>query len=209
MNPESEDREFYTYDKRHRFAAMYPLLVRQIFEDYGEGRKNVLDVGTGNGALLIELSKITDMELTGLDLREQVLDRVRENMRLHDVEPQRISLIHGDVADMPLPDDSVDLIISRGSIPFWDDMGAAFSEMYRVLAPGGCFFVGCGFSRYQPLEEVRGMRPKWAGKGSDDPRNDWKKGTRIPDALGKAGIENYRLIKDDYGVWVEVFKNAA
>lgn len=209
MKSESEDKEFYKYDKDHRFAAMYPLLARQILEDYGAGRGNVLDIGTGNGALPIELSKITDMELTGLDLKEPVLDHVRENMRLHGVEADRIALVQGDVAGIPLPDESFDLIISRGSIPFWPDMAAAFAEIYRVLAPGGVFFVGCGFSRYQPLEEIRGMRPKWAGKDSDDPRNDWKKGTRIPDALDAAGIEHFRLIKDAYGVWIEVFKSAA
>ena len=65
----------------------------------------------------------------------------------------------GIAADMPLEDGSVNFLVSRGSIPFWEDHVAAFREIFRVLSPGGAALVGCGFSRYQPIEEVRAMAP--------------------------------------------------
>ena len=153
MTEEPQDMDFYRYGPDHRFAAMYPLLARQLLEDYGEGRQRVLDVGTGSGALLIELAKISGMELTGLDIEEEVLGHVRQNMQNHGIPSDRISLLQGDVTSIPLSDGTMDLIISRGSIPFWDDMASAFAEIDRVLGPGGCSFVGCGFSRYQSLDE--------------------------------------------------------
>ncbi len=208
MTIESGDKDFYTYTPEHRFAKMYPLLAKQILEDYGAGKQTVLDIGTGGAALLIEMAKISDVELIGLDMKELALEIARENMKEHQVPEERIRFIQGDVVSIPLPGDSADLIISRGSIPFWEDMSGAFAEIYRVLTPGGNTYIGCGFSRYQPLEEVKKMRPEWSQKGSDDKRNDWKQEGRIPQALSDAGIANYKLYCDGYGVWVEISKPA-
>ncbi len=208
MSTESGDREFFTYTPEHRFAKMYPLLARQILEDYGKDKRTVLDIGTGGAALLIEMSKLTDLELIGLDMKKLALEIARDNMKVHEVPEDRLKLLQGDVVAIPLPDASVDLIISRGSIPFWEDMTAAFEEIYRVLTPGGNTYIGCGFSRFQPLEEIKAMRPKWSEKGNDDNRNAWKEEGRIPQALADAGIEKYQLYRDSYGVWVEISKPA-
>ncbi len=208
MTTESGDKEFYTYTPDHRFAKMYPLLARQILEDYGDGKQTVLDIGTGGAALLIEMSKISDVELIGLDMKDLALEIARDNMQEHQVPDDRVRFIKGDVVSIPLPDGSVDLIISRGSIPFWEDMTGAFAEIYRVLTPGGNTYIGCGFSRYQSLEEVKQMRPKWSEQGSEDNRNAWKEEGRIPQALADAGIADYKLYRDGYGIWVEISKPA-
>ena len=208
MTTESGDRDFYTYTPEHRFAKMYPLLAKQILEDYGDGKHTVLDIGTGGAALLIEMAKITDMKLIGLDMKELAIEIARQNMKEHQVPEERVQFLQGDVVSIPLPDGAADLIISRGSIPFWEDMSGAFAEIYRVLSPGGRTFIGCGFSRYQPLDEVKKMRPDWSKKGNDDPRNSWKEEGRIPQALTDAGVENYTMHCDSYGVWIEMSKPA-
>lgn len=206
MNVSSGDKEFYTYNAEHRFVAMYPLLARQILDDYGQGITSLLDIGTGGGALLIELAKISSVNLIGLDHKDMALTIARENMAEHEVPLERVRFMKGDVCSIPLPDNSVDVIISRGSIPFWDDMAGAFTEIYRVLAPGGATFIGCGFSRYQSKEEVAKMRPEWSQKGTEDPRNAWKEEGRIPNALRDAGLKDYRIMNNEYGIWVEIRK---
>ena len=110
--------------------------------------------------------------------------------------------------DIPLPGGSADLLISRGSVPFWTDHVAAFKELSRVLAPSGAGLVGCGFSRYQPIEEVRAMRPKWSGDGEKDTRNDWKKPGYLPQVLAKAGADGADVKADSYGIWVRLGKMA-
>jgi ubiquinone/menaquinone biosynthesis C-methylase UbiE len=206
MESDPKRKDFYTYDADHRFAAMYPLLARQILDDYGENKNIVLDIGTGGGPLLIELAKISDLTLIGLDKRNEALEFARRNMEGHHLPPGRITLFQGDAHNIPLADDAADLIISRGSIPFWEDMAASFADIRRVLAPGGIAFIGCGFSRRQPLEEIRRMRPAWSEKGREDARNDWKKEGRLQSALKKATIKHYEITRDEYGVWVKIDK---
>ncbi|MYL85014.1 methyltransferase domain-containing protein [Desulfovibrio aerotolerans] len=200
------DKDFYRYDANHRFAAMYPLLARQIVDDCGIRTGVCLDVGTGGAPVLIELAKLTDCALIGLDAQAEVLDIARENVVRHGLPPQRFRFLKADVTEVPLAAGSVDLLISRGSIPFWPDHVAAFEELYRVLAPGGTGFIGCGFSRYQPLEEVRAMRPKWTGDGDADARNDWKKDGYLDKVLARAGVPEATVQADAYGVWVTLRK---
>ena len=200
------DKDFYRYDAAHRFAAMYPLLARQIVDDFGIRSGVCLDVGTGGAPVLIELAKLTNCTLIGLDAKAEVLEMARENVLRHGLPPQRFRFLKADVTGIPLEDGSVDLLISRGSIPFWEDHEAAFRELFRVLAPGGSGLIGCGFSRYQSLEEVRAMRPKWTGEGDADARNDWKKDGYLDQVLARAGVRQATVLADPYGVWVRLGK---
>ncbi|WP_027182919.1 class I SAM-dependent methyltransferase [Desulfovibrio inopinatus] len=204
--PTDEDLDFYRYDENHRFAAMYPLLARQIFDEFDLQSGVCLDVGTGSAALIIELAKLTQMEMIGLDTNSKALELARENVAQHGLPSDRFQFLLNDVCAMPLPDASVDLLLSRGSIPFWTDLPTAFKEINRVLAPGGKALVGCGFSRYQPLEEVKAMRPDWSKQGVDDPRNAWKAPGVLPQALAEAGLNTAKTRRDEYGVWVEISK---
>lgn len=207
MAESTDDKDFYRYDANHRFAAMYPLLARQIVDDCGVRQGVCLDVGTGSAAVIIELAKITDLSMIGLDAKPEVLDMARENVVRHDLPLERFRFLEADVAAIPLETGSVNLLLSRGSVPFWPDHVAAFAELYRVLAPGGAGLVGCGFSRYQPIEEVRAMRPKWTGEGVKDERNNWKAEGYLPRVLADAGIADAVVTMDPYGVWVSLRKS--
>ena len=206
MSESTFDRDFYVYDANHRFAPMYPLLARQIVEDLGVSQGLCLDVGTGSAAVIIELAKITPLTMVGLDAKPEVLELARENVARHGLPEERFRFLEADVTAIPLESGSVNLLISRGSVPFWDDHVAAFAELYRVLAPGGAGMVGCGFSRFQPIEEVRAMRPKWTGDGEKDTRNNWKAEGYLPRVLAEAGIADATVTMDAYGVWVTLRK---
>ena len=56
----------------------------------------------------------------------------------------RTVAVVGDVQQIPLADGSIDLAVSRGSLPFWENLEQAFSEILRVLAPGGMAYLGGG-----------------------------------------------------------------
>lgn len=208
MTEPVEDKEFYRYGPDHRFARMYPLLTRQIVEAFDIRGGTCLDIGTGGAPMLIELAKLTDCSMIGLDAVAEILDMAKENVVNNGLPLERFRFVEADVAAMPFEDNSIGLVISRGSIPFWPDHVAAFREIYRVMEPGGVGFIGCGFSRYQPIEEVRAMRPKWSAEGEKDTRNDWKQPGFLPDVLKKAGVEGGTVHADDYGVWVEIHKPA-
>jgi ubiquinone/menaquinone biosynthesis C-methylase UbiE len=206
MSQNATDPDFYRYDATHRFAAMYPLLARQIVDDFGLTEGVCLDVGTGGAPLLIELAKLTRFSMIGLDADPEVLAIARENVGRHGLDPARFRFVEADVVSIPLEDKSVDLVLSRGSIPFWPDCVAAFREIDRVMASGGAGLVGCGFSRYQTLQEVQGMRPTWSEQGSADERNAWKEESFLPRVLSEAGLPWGKVRRDAYGVWVTMRK---
>ena len=56
----------------------------------------------------------------------------------------RVSAILADAHALPFHDGFAEIVVSRGSFPFWNDKRKAFSEIYRVLRPGGVAFIGRG-----------------------------------------------------------------
>lgn len=200
-----KDLDFYRYTKDHRFARMYPLLAKEIVDKFGITEGVFLDVGTGNAAIAIELAKITDMSIIALDAEPEAIQMAQENCVMHGVSEDRIRFVFASVEKMPLPDGNADLVFSRGSIPFWKEHVPAFMEIQRVLAPGGKAMIGCGFSHYQTLEDVKAMRPSWTPEVLAE-RTNWKKEPFLTDTLREAFVASYEIIDDEYGTWVEIFK---
>lgn len=199
-------KAFFRYDENHPFAPMYPLLARQIVEDFKVTQGRCLDIGTGGAPLLIELGKITNLDLLGLDVDKEALALAADNVRRHGLAADRVSLREGDVHAMPLPDAYASLVVSRGSIPFWEDHATAFREIYRVLQPGGLAFVGGGFSRYQSLDEVQRMRPSWVRKDNPEKRARWLHRDYLEASLKQAKVPRWHIAEDAFGTWVEMFK---
>ncbi|MEZ4598467.1 MAG: class I SAM-dependent methyltransferase [Syntrophotaleaceae bacterium] len=199
---------FYRYDSDHPFAGTYPLLARQMVEDYGVTRGLCLDIGTGGGPMLIELAKLTDLELVGIDLNPAALALADENVRRHGLEEKRFQWRQGDVHSLPLPDCFASFVISRGSIPFWDDHALAFREIYRVLRPNGLAVIGGGFSRYQSPEEISRLRPGWARKDNPEKRARWLHAEFLENALRDAGVPSFKIVEDFSGIWAVFCKSS-
>jgi SAM-dependent methyltransferase len=98
----------------------------------------VLDVGCGPGHLSIRLAREHGLEVTGLDLDPAMIERAQANAeRLEAEGGGRPSFLVGDVAALPFPDGSFDLVVSTLSMHHWEDPSAALAEIARVLRPGG------------------------------------------------------------------------
>ncbi|MDD4127036.1 MAG: class I SAM-dependent methyltransferase, partial [Methanomicrobium sp.] len=119
-------------------------------------------------------------------------------------------LLQGDVHDIPLENDYADLIISRGSIFFWDDIQTAFKEIYRVLKPGGKTYVGGGFGNkeifYNVCCEMDMMNPDWSKMRKENLST--KNKIRFETALKDIGVENYRILFDEAGLWIMISKTS-
>jgi ubiquinone/menaquinone biosynthesis C-methylase UbiE len=187
---------------------VYPLIAQQILDDYQISSGKCLDIGTGHGYLGIELARITDMEMYFVDLDPEALKISQENA----VEAELDNVLHfvgADVCALPFEDDFADLIISRGSIWFWEDQAKGVQEIYRVLKTGGIGFIGGGLGRYTPpamRERLKGKRRK---AREEQGQSKFLDESELIDLLKKCGISNYRIIRDvedEPGSWMEVKK---
>lgn len=186
------------------FAPVYPVIAEQIVDRCGISRGRCLDVGSGPGSLGIALAQASDLAVTLLDSSPDMLAIAEENVREAGLS-DRVSPLRGDVHDIPLPAGSVDLVVSRGSVFFWEDLSLAFSEIYRVLAPGGRTYVGGGFGTAELRDAVAVAmtreNPDW--KSFRDKNLGPDNRERVAGVLAELGLR-HRIISDDSGLWVMI-----
>ena len=125
----------------------------------------VLEVGCGPGHLSVRLARRHGLDVTGLDLDPAMIERARANADgAVGGEERRLSFLVGDVASMPFPDETFDLVVSTMSMHHWADPAAGLAEIYRVLRPGARALVWDfrpGFVPFHgrmpdPVEQTRG-----------------------------------------------------
>ena len=186
---------------------VYEALAKQVIEDYGVKEGFCLDIGSGVGMLGIELARRTRLDVVLVDIRKDVLLGGLRNAEYFGVR-HRVSAVQADVHSLPFRPDAAELIVSRGSIPFWRDRVKAFREIHRVLAGSGVAFIGGGLSRNLPEEvrvELRERIRRWFSSPEGrkyDPPERWK----AEEWLRKAGIMRFRIILEDPGRWIEFRK---
>lgn len=111
-------------------------LMMQLIGDVA-GRR-VLEVGCGDGALALELAR-QGAVVTGVDASEQMLEAARQRARDAGVEV-RFQL--GAAEALPFPPDQFDLVVAQTILCFVKDGSPAFTEIARVLRPGGRLVIG-------------------------------------------------------------------
>jgi len=97
----------------------------------------VLEVGCGPGQLSIRMAREYGLDVSGLDLDPAMIERARRNAeRAGNGNERRPAFGVGDVASLPFPDASFDLVVSTLSMHHWADPAAGLAEIGRVLRPG-------------------------------------------------------------------------
>ena len=190
------------------FAPVYPEIAKSIVEKLKITEGICIDIGSGPASLAIAVAKKTNMQVISFDSSIDMQKKAEENINEAGLSG-RISLLHGDVHDIPLENDYADLIISRGSLFFWKDVHTAFKEIYRVLKPGGKTYVGGGFGNRDIFEQVcremDKMNPDWSTMRKENLSPDNR--IRFETTLKDIGIKNYEILSDDAGLWVIISKS--
>jgi arsenite methyltransferase len=125
--------------------------------------ETVLDLGSGGGIdVLLSARRVGPAgKAYGLDMTDEMLALARENQRKAGV--QNVEFLKGEIEHIPLPDNSVDVIISNCVINLSDDKDRVLSEAFRVLKPGGRFAVSDIVVRGEMPVEIRRSVELWAG----------------------------------------------
>lgn len=188
------------------FAPIYPVLANQIVRRLGITKGHCVEIGSGPGLLALSLAAVTELKMILLDASMPMHMKAKRRLAASGYD-RRFTLLCGDVHHIPLNDDSVELMVSRGSIFFWEHPERAFGEIHRVLAPSGRSYVGGGFGnahlRDRICEKMTAIRPDWRtfrDRNLGEPTRQ-----KILSALHAAAV-HYDIINDDSGFWIIIKK---
>jgi arsenite methyltransferase len=123
----------------------------------------VLDLGSGGGIdVLLSAKRVGPTgKAYGLDMTDEMLALAGENLRKAGAE--NVEFLKGEIEAIPLPDNSVDVIISNCVINLSANKAQALQEAFRVLKPGGRFAVSDVVVRGEVPAEVRRSLELWVG----------------------------------------------
>ena len=125
--------------------------------------ETVLDLGSGGGIdVLLSAKRVGPTgKAYGLDMTDEMLTLARENQR--QAEVTNVEFLKGEIENIPLPDNFVDVIISNCVINLSADKDLVLREAFRVLRPGGRFAISDVVVRGSVPEEVRKSMLLWVG----------------------------------------------
>ena len=197
---------------RDVFAPVYPIIADQMIEKTGVTCGTCLDIGAGTGYLGMALAARTKLSVRLLDNNREML-KIAESHIAENRLWNRVQTLFGTVNAIPLPDDSVHLAVSRGSVFFWEDLIAALADIRRVLVPDGWAYIGGGFGSRKLKDDIV-LKMNQLNNGDDRFSKKiagnlgLETRTRFEAVFKSAGISSFSIIQsEDLGLWF-IFKKA-
>ncbi|MCU0916221.1 MAG: class I SAM-dependent methyltransferase [Planctomycetes bacterium] len=193
-------------------APVYAPLAEEIVERLTlADREGVgIDVGSGPGTLILELCRRTKLHWIDADINPYFFPYFLGQAEAAGLGG-RVSAIRADACALPFRDHFADVIVSRGSFPFWPDLQQGIAETLRVLKPGGLAYIGRGLPERMPLETARRLRAE-RGEGPKYDPDETEQQLRA--VMKTLGLEDYRIHRPrpnnpegvNYGLWLQFEK---
>ena len=125
--------------------------------------ERVLDLGSGAGTdSLVAAQMVGEQgQVTGIDMTAPMLDKARAAAA--ELGVKNVEFVEAEAEQLPFPDESFDVVISNGVVDLIPDKDAVFSELFRVLAPGGRLQIADVTIQNPVSEEGRRNIDLWTG----------------------------------------------
>ena len=202
-----------TTETRNVLSPVYAPLAEWLVERFDLKEKTGIgiDLGSGTGDLIVELAQRTPgLHWINADIDPSRFGIFYEKAKAAGVS-ERVSAQWSDAGNMPYRDGYADIVVSRGSFPFWSDLKAGLSEVNRILKPGGIAYIGRGFSENLPVETAKAIRERQQ-TNNRFPRYDVDETEKeLRRIMVELEIRGYEIIRPhppgsegvNYGIWLE------
>jgi len=157
--------------------------------------ETVLDLGSGGGIdVLLSAKRVGPTgKAYGLDMTDEMLALAEENKRKAGVE--NVEFLRGEIEHIPLPDNSVDVIISNCVINLSADKDKVLAEAFRVLKPGGRFAVSDVVTIGEMPDELRKSVLLWVGCIAGALEQEDYRAKLVKAGFGQVSIEPTRIYR--------------
>lgn len=186
------------------FAPVYPVLADYVRRETGIRSGVCVDLGAGPGHLGLALAAQNPvMQVVLCDASEDMLELARSNGRSSG-SADRVRVEFGSAEQLPFLDASIRLVVSRGSIFFWDDQVQGMNEIYRILAPGGQACIGGGFGnaalQAQIQAAMQSVDSNWETRRRE--RLEAQGLRHFETMMKKTRVPDYQIKKTEAGLWI-------
>ena len=208
---EGHDPKYYDAQvAENLFKPIYPIVAQAIVSRSGKTTGDVLDFGCGGGHLglaVMELGNFSSLSL--FDCESEALLLASQRAAQAGIMTETYEGDACTVTPQVCGGRTFDLIVSRGSMPFWDDQKAAFERIGTLLNPGGVAYIGGGMGSAALAKEIgEKMRQIRQAQGGEGPRLfDRSRSKSLPsgeyvELLEGLGYEVHVFASDDEGRWI-------
>jgi SAM-dependent methyltransferase len=183
-----------------------------------------VDLGSGAGHVgLTILAKLSDGIVILMDPDAKALRQALDSARERGLAARTVAVV-GSAEGIPLPDESVDVVVSRGSFYFWQDRAKGLREVWRILKPGGRAMIGgglgSGYPQWARHEFIPRRRESDAAKGPEAARRfaEERSPATFRRLAAEAGLPTFEVIGEGgleadnpntgIGIWLRFTKEA-
>ncbi|OSS41518.1 methyltransferase, UbiE/COQ5 family [Desulfurella amilsii] len=188
------------------FKDIYPQIAKNITAFYKKQSGTVVEIGCGSAILSRSFYNFGNYRIFALDLEFDMIFSAKKFIEKEN--KSTIFPIVANVGAIPFKSDFADLVISRGSVFFWEDKVQAFKEIYRILKKSGITYIGGGFGNKDLKEKIHKVmsekNPNWQNQVQERLRQTNPQ--TIKNILQKSNIETYKIINDETGFWIIITK---
>lgn len=179
----------------------YKTVAKEILSSCQPKEGIWVDLGSGAGGVGLSLAEGNNSMIVFIDPNEDSLQNALSKAKKSGIGKRVIS-IKAKAESIPLPKNCIDLVVSRGSIFFWEDRVQGIREVYRILCLGGIAMIGGGLGDSYPQwarQEFTKRRHEEMKKKGEEAYRSFRE-ARSPQTFRQiasdAGLKNFEIIGD-------------